>query len=462
MLVGLICLVQYVCAFDEKKNIVYIEDAIPQNPYFCITCGKEMYPRNQKEEPKREHHFVHHEEADHSGESSLHYNTKCFISKFLDAKCQEGSDFVLKLVCPKQQLNAEKCILYDAIPYGLYPKDCFNPNHTLMPFYKESSYSVLEGIDCVIPEKKIDNSYVPDVSLFQNNKLFRAIEVVYTHEDSEDKTKYYEDNCIDVIKVHVNKDSDFDELETCFNEGLYCNLIEIVINSGICKTITTNQMLVENINQRLFLKDLVFQKNAIEREIDSITIKLTKTKVEFRDLLWDIYSCIPVKSWYEGSFEFEGYFKFLVSNFDNNVIYQKNSLNHFDLEYQYLLLKFNPFRCLFDFVDSKEEEASSSQYALRLATSWAKKKYCSKKALLVILNDGEFNSLIRDYLYLQIDNELYGMLKKWFTHLNTFGWYHYLNSEEEILTIYGEYGLQNYKRTIAKLNSLTEWSSKYS
>ncbi|MDW7732990.1 MAG: hypothetical protein SCH66_11250 [Methanolobus sp.] len=99
----------------------------------------------------------------------------------LNKKRANGSDFKIKLICPKQESSDDKCILYNSIPYGLYPNNCFDLEKTIVPFYKEDAYSVLVDIDEVTPEKKIDNLYIPDVALLQNNKLLRAVEIVYTY-----------------------------------------------------------------------------------------------------------------------------------------------------------------------------------------------------------------------------------------------------------------------------------------
>lgn len=265
-------MVKYAYARDENKNIVHIQDALPKKRYYCLTCGNEMYAKNQKEDPQREHHFVHYESHDHSGESPLHYNTKCLISDFLDKKREDDSGFKIKFLCPKQKSADEECILYNFIPYGLYPNDCFDFKKIIVPFYGETSYSVLDNIDEVTPEKRIDNLYIPDVALLQNNKLIRAVEVVYTHEDSDDKTRYYEENHIDVIKVYVNDDTDFDELKNSLYCELSCDLIKVVLNNSGCRIpfVTTDDMLVNNLHQRDFLKELTLQTSQIQKDIDDI------------------------------------------------------------------------------------------------------------------------------------------------------------------------------------------------
>jgi hypothetical protein len=196
--------------------------------------------------------------------------------------------------------------------------------------------------------------------------------------------------------------------------------------------------------------------------------------VELRDFSRDLESYIPIRTWYESFFDFQEYFDFLGAKkaFDGIIDVRKTYKEHFELEYEYLLTKFTPFRTLIDSVDYHVKNAAkyysylqrqkdTKKLAFDLLIDWATQKHYNPKSLLLVLNDREFYYFLEDHSYLEMDSNLRLQAQKWFEHFNKSKWYHYLNSEDEILMFYGEKGLEEHRKALANLNSIATWSFDY-
>ena len=249
-------MVQYEYALDNEGNAVFIKDAISENVYCCPDCDSEMIPRRGGD---RTHHYSHKNIEYHkSSESPLHYNTKWFIHNLIEDALQNKIGIYSEGMCPKQDVYST----YKKIPYGIYEshqiehnvEGYFPKNCILKPLDNSFDYFLTDIIDNVNVEKK-EQKFWPDVSLFKKNKLIRAIEIIHTHDDSDDKTDYYRENKIDVIKIKVESEDDYECIRRT-KRFIDNKFVEIVLNRHGCNLpiITTKKMIIDNIQCREKIK----------------------------------------------------------------------------------------------------------------------------------------------------------------------------------------------------------------
>ena len=156
-------MVQYEYALDDKKNAVFIDDAISQKIYHCPDCDSEMIPRKGK---WRENHYSHKNIESHINETPLHCNTKLFIYSLIKDALQKKNQMCNEVMCPNQDIYST----YKKIPYGIYEthqiehnvKWYFPKNHILKPIDRPFNYYITDGIDNVDIEKK-EQKFRPDV-----------------------------------------------------------------------------------------------------------------------------------------------------------------------------------------------------------------------------------------------------------------------------------------------------------
>lgn len=270
---------QYIYALDENKNPIDVESAKLGSKYICPDCNNFVFPKNQGK--IKEHHFVHFSGSSHkgAGESENHSNTTLFLLDFFRGCLESREKIVKKTRCESIRFNK----IYDKILYGIE-----NFNGLILkirPFNSTFFYNVLEGVNRVEREFSVKDSdgtlFRPDLALLDGDKLVKAVEVVYTHEDSEEKTKFYQNNKIDVIKIDIKN---FDDFYTFKNKWDYFNNLKTVIyvNKG-CPIRTTPEMLISNLETRQLIKYLwdVFD------DVDTFRDELSKLSLEAKRLYVD-------------------------------------------------------------------------------------------------------------------------------------------------------------------------------
>lgn len=163
-------------ALNEKFELEYVEAANASlHKYFCPECRGIVVAKNHNFEGRtKAKHFAH---ANHSstcpaaGESTLHINTKMFLYN--------------KLTKSKEYTVYIKTRIGESIQYF--------------------SYNLLENVDDVQLEKRsLVNKYIPDISLYQEGKIIKAVEVVNTHEDTTLKINAYQAEAIKALILRVN------------------------------------------------------------------------------------------------------------------------------------------------------------------------------------------------------------------------------------------------------------------
>lgn len=279
-------MVEYEYALDDEENAVFIEDAIPKKMYRCPDCNSEMIPRKGD---IRTNHYSHKNIELHKSinETPLHYNTKWFIHNLIKDSLQNKRRIYNEIMCPKQDIYS----IYKYIPYGIFETHqiehnvewYFPENHILKPIDIFFDYYVTDGIDNLDVEKK-DQKFIPDVSLLKNDKLIKAIEIVHTHDDSNEKTDYYRDNKIDVIKIKVQSEDDLESIRRT-KRFIKNKFVEIVLNRHGCNLpiITTKKMIIDNIQCREKIKRI----QPILDELKNIKYEYGELQLLSNDLLND-------------------------------------------------------------------------------------------------------------------------------------------------------------------------------
>lgn len=280
-------MVEYEYALDDEENAVFIEDAISGKEYRCPDCKSKMIPKN--EGTIRKHHYSHKNIESHKGinESALHSNTKFFIHNLIEDALKNKVRIYTEVICPKQDVYST----YKKIPYGIYETHQIEPNvegyfpkdHILKPIDKPFDYYITDRIDNVDFEKK-EHKFRPDILLFKNNKLIKAIEIVYTHDDSVEKTDYYRNNKIDVIKIKVESEDDYECIRRT-KHFINNKFVEIVLNRHGCNLpiITTKKMIIDNIQCREKIKRIQPTLN----ELKNIKSEYGELQLQSNDLLKD-------------------------------------------------------------------------------------------------------------------------------------------------------------------------------
>lgn len=279
-------MVEYEYALDDERNAVFIEDAISGKEYRCPDCNSEMIPRKGN---IRTYHYSHKNIEYHKGisESPLHYNTKWFVHNLIKDALQNKIQIYSEVMCPKQDVYHT----YNKIPYGIYEihqieynvEGYFSKDYILKPIDKPFDYYVTDRIDNVAVEKN-EQKFRPDVSLFKNDKLIKAIEIVHTHDDSAEKTDYYRDNKIDVIKIKVDSEDDLKSIRKT-KRFLNNRFVEIVLNRHGCNLpiITTKKMMIDNLQCRERIKLIPPMLD----ELKNIESEYGKLQQQYNDLLKD-------------------------------------------------------------------------------------------------------------------------------------------------------------------------------
>lgn len=272
---------QHVYSLDGQKNPVYIESANPQNIYFCPDCNGEMIVKNQG--AIREHHFAHKNCNDHDscGESETHSDTVLFLLEIFRSLLDEGKTLKQIKSCPEPEAKGH--VKYNEIPYGI---SSVYPYNKIKAVGNTFIYDILQNIDQVEREYSVtapDGSlFRPDLALLQKNKLIKAVEVVYSHEDSPEKTQFYQENMIDVIRVDVGSFEDFLDLKKEWDSDSKLRTT-IYVNNQLL-VLTTQEMLIQNLRTRemiLTLNSLLSELEEYNNEVNELDLKIRKLKIDY-------------------------------------------------------------------------------------------------------------------------------------------------------------------------------------
>ncbi|SES66399.1 Competence protein CoiA-like family protein [Methanococcoides vulcani] len=286
-------MVEYEYALDKCGDPIHISKAFSKRVYYCPDCESELIPRKGD---VNAHHYAHKNIEAHAGggvgakESALHSNSKCKVYDLLKNALNNQRHITLFKKCPFGE-TAYKDITYPVLldnypninpmdinwPMNYYDFDYSNLH--IKPA-NEFYYKVTETIDEVVLEKQDRSGYRPDISLLKDGTLIKAIEIVHTHDDSEEKTKYYQSNNIDVIKIFVPSESEYNLLMKCTNK-LPSKITYTFLYSG-CSVpyITTKQMLISNI----YIQEII----KIRRMAHELSINYSDLESDYADLLFDI------------------------------------------------------------------------------------------------------------------------------------------------------------------------------
>lgn len=204
---------------------------------------------------KNAHHFRHFIKTTHDNETPLHQDTKWLFYQKINDCIINNNPFPLVFEC--YDYGKE----YNQIVYGtsetIPSKTKYCPLLHKNPFTerREFTYNLVEGASRIEVEKPTEEGFIPDLSLYdEEGNLITAIEIVHTHEDSEDKCEYYLQKGIDVIYVNVSNGDDLLD----YKNGKYSKITFNLYHNG-CKIpiIITPKMLIDNIR----LREKIFQDN---------------------------------------------------------------------------------------------------------------------------------------------------------------------------------------------------------
>lgn len=200
--------IQYPYAFDEEKNLVFIDDVVKENrydhTYHCPNCGGEMLPRLGEH---NKHCFAHAGNQKCSGESYLHKAAKLLLARRFNKRSKPF----------KIGLTSER----PCIKLGTCPEEAYNCH--LLPEYKEydlmESYDLPAEVEVDILEPDGETHFTPDAMLRSSNPK-RAdifIEVFYKHKVTKDKIA----SGHQIIEIRVRELADLKALEEteCFKES---------------------------------------------------------------------------------------------------------------------------------------------------------------------------------------------------------------------------------------------------
>ncbi|MBP5229373.1 MAG: hypothetical protein J6Z32_04430 [Bacteroidales bacterium] len=202
-------------AYDEKGKIVFVENAIRGNNYYCPDCGKEMvFKDSGKSGPgSRRPHFAHKVGGENcTPESVLHKAFKQQTALLLEQYILEQKKLPISWIC----------------------KDC---------------NQVYEG-NLLLLSKSVKMEYDmeicrPDIALFDGNgRPIIAIEIVNTHAPEDYAISFYKEHGIVLVQYNVVQDDIHnienklrrpDSVSLCHNErcNSYNKMLFKVLNRGV-------------------------------------------------------------------------------------------------------------------------------------------------------------------------------------------------------------------------------------
>jgi len=207
----------------------------------------------------------------------------------LRARLNKGNSLKQIRTCPEP--NARGYNKYDKIPYGVSNTDPYKLK--IKAVGDTFAYGILENIDRVEREytvKAPDGSlFRPDIALLQENRLVRAVEVVYSHEDSPEKTRFYKESMIDVVRVDIQSSDEILALKNDSDAALRLKTIIYVNNALPIRT--TKEMLINNlrIRQKIrILTTLLTEVNEYKTEATELELAISELNADYAELLNEI------------------------------------------------------------------------------------------------------------------------------------------------------------------------------
>jgi hypothetical protein len=162
--------VQFEFAKTSSGKIVHFSKAEKGEAFTCANsnCNGEMILK--KGEIRRPHFAHKHIEFDHGGETPLHYNTKVLLFDFIQSSLINKNPTFIQFECPCSEIHF---------------------------------INLLEDITDVYIEKQVTETYRPDISLYCENKLKMALEVIVTHDLESEALSYLKKHEIPFLKIRT-------------------------------------------------------------------------------------------------------------------------------------------------------------------------------------------------------------------------------------------------------------------
>ena len=189
---------KYKYAFDEKGNIVSIEDITKetskQQTFKCIVCGSELHPRAIGSKQRRAH-FYHKEIVSCNGETYLHKLCKLYIKQHFDKSDKFEISYEVSKSC-----NEHNCKFRN---YNCHKEHEIN-QVDLKKFYDTCTIeTTIKGFvaDLLLTNSK-DTSIPPTL-----------IEICVTHPCEEEK----KESGLKIIEISIKTEKD---IENLFSDGI--------------------------------------------------------------------------------------------------------------------------------------------------------------------------------------------------------------------------------------------------
>jgi len=241
---------EYAC--DSNGDVLHItqrEETAAASELFCLLCDKEVIAKNKQDFPKRRWHFAHKAsgEKEHSLESIIHLNATMKVYDILSSKLDSDESLIFKFRCPRYNIDP----YYNRIPFPLEQKDRLRTSDSY-------TFDMLKVATVIELEKPYSN-IVPDISIWNNNKIVAAIEITSTRDVSLKKRQLYKEHKIPVIFIDVStidnylyfERSSFDE-ENIISSEIYT----LILNNPCQKYcdfthfLTTKEMLLDQFKRK--------------------------------------------------------------------------------------------------------------------------------------------------------------------------------------------------------------------
>ena len=252
-------MVLYEYVENKDGKAIHISDAKRGEKYICMECSGIMVPKKGK---IKEHHFAHNNDSDlskhgnHLNESDLHKKTKNYIVGKLKELYENNKHLYFNVTCTKHK---DADYIFNDLYYGTHLNKV-QVEKNIKPDLERIKYNI--EYDNVLCEKQTAGKYIPDISLMKNGALNTVIEIIHTHEDTEEKTEWYRENKINVISIEVKSENDYKKLKSQFriswvNTFKIPSIFNMELNKhcGV-KLVITKDMLINNYNVRKRNKNL--------------------------------------------------------------------------------------------------------------------------------------------------------------------------------------------------------------
>ena len=188
---------EYVLPYKAEKN----------KKYKCISCQQKLI---LKKGNIRKCHFSHYSESgcsyyEHPSESELHKDAKYKFSSWLKKK---------------QSIN----LSWNCSKFCYYGKPCGNNDDEMV-----HTIGYEENDEVVIEYRDVNNKYIADVAVINNNEVRYIFEIKYTHSTTTNRPEpWFEINAKEILEEENNIDDSI--YLTCIRNDIprYCNDCKIL------------------------------------------------------------------------------------------------------------------------------------------------------------------------------------------------------------------------------------------